>query len=85
MQVARGVELVKYRDLGDGDIQVQVAVNGSLAPMIDDHKSSRDKFKSDEEYFTWIGRQSQLLIHLFGDARNPLTEDESLSRQKEGF
>jgi hypothetical protein len=85
MQVAPGVELVRYNDLGNGDIQVQVAIRGLLAPMIDDHKSSRERFRSDEGYFAWIGRQSELLIHVYGDARNPLTEDEILRRQQEGF
>jgi hypothetical protein len=85
MQVARGVEVVRYVDKGDGDLQVQLAVNGILAPMIDDHKSTRDRYRSDEEYFTYIARQSELLIHLYGDARNPFPMDLIQGRQEEGF
>lgn len=85
MQVAPGVELVRYNDLGNGDIQVQVAINGSLAPMIDDHKSSRERYRSDEAYFAWIGRTAEVLIYIYGDARNPRTEDQILGKQQEGF
>jgi hypothetical protein len=83
MQVA--VELVRYNDLGNGDVQVQVAVNGVLAPMIDDHKSSRERYDSDEAYFAYIAKQSECLIHIYGDARNPLPMDKILARQEEGF
>lgn len=83
MQAA--VELVRYAELGNGDIQVQVAVNGVLAPMIDDHKSTRERYVSDEAYFNFIAKQAEALIHLFGDARNPLPMDLILKRQEEGF
>lgn len=85
MQVAKNVDLVHYRNLGNGDLQIQVAVKGSLAPMIDDHVSSRERYSSDEEYFAWIGRQSEALIHVLGDARNPLPMALSLTKQQEGF
>lgn len=85
MQVARNVELVRYVDLGDGNLQVQVAVAGRLAPMIDDHKSTRDRFSSDEDYFAYIARQSEALIHIYGDARNPFPTELILGRQEEGF
>jgi hypothetical protein len=78
-------EVVRYADVGDGNLQVQLAVKGVLAPMIDDHKSSRERFARDEDYFTHMARQSELLIHLYGDARNPLPMDQILKRQEEGF
>jgi hypothetical protein len=85
MQAA--VELVRYTDLGNGDIQVQVAVNGILAPAIDDHKSTRElpECLTDKGYLAYIARQSEVLIHIYGDARNPLPMDEILKRQEEGF
>lgn len=83
MQAA--IEVVRYADVGDGNLQVQLAVKGVLAPMIDDHKSSRERFSSEEEYIKHMGKQSELLIHLYGDARNPLPMDQILKRQEEGF
>jgi hypothetical protein len=53
--------------------------------MIDEHKSSRERFRSDVEWFSELARGSELLLHLYGDARNPLTEDEILRRQERGF
>ena len=85
MHVAAGIELVRFSDLGSGDLQIQFAINGALAPMIDEHKSSRDRFRSDSEWFQSLARGSELLLHLYGDARNPLTEDEILRRQERGF
>jgi hypothetical protein len=85
MQVAEGVELVRYVEKGNGDIQVQVAVDGVLAPMIDDHKSTRDRYHSDEDYFAHIAWQSKTLIHIYGDARNPFPMDKIQGRQEEGF
>jgi len=77
--------LVVYRDLGDGDLQIQMAIDGVLAPMMDDHKQTRERFNSDKEYFAHVARQSELLIHLYGDARNPLPEEEVLRRSQEAF
>lgn len=85
MQYCPKYELVVYRDLGDGDLQIQMAINGTLAPMIDDHKRSLERFNSDNEYFAHVARQSELLIHLYGDARYPLPESEVLRRSQEGF
>lgn len=85
MWVSTGVELVLFRDCGDGNLQIQLAINGQLAPMIDDHKMSRDRFQSGEAYFAHMARQSELLIHLYGDARNPLSPDLVERRQQEGF
>ncbi len=85
MLVAAGIELIRYADLGEGNLQVQFAIRGQLAPMIDEHKSSRERHRSDEEWFTSLAKGSELLLHLYGDARNPLTEDEILRRQERGF
>lgn len=77
--------LVRYRDLGNGNLQIQLAVDGQLAPMIDDHKSSRERFRSDEQYFADLAGKCETLIHLYGDARNPLPEEEVLRRSERGF
>lgn len=79
------VELVRYNDLGNGDFQVQVAVDGILAPMIDDHQSHKETFRNDEDYFKWVGWMSKTLIHLYGDARYSLPAEEMARREKEGF
>ena len=85
MYVADSVELVRYNDLTDGNFQVQVAVNGVLAPMIDDHKSHKAEYDSDEAYFKWVAHMSKALIHLYGDARNPFSESLVQGKQQEGF
>jgi len=85
MQVSEGVELVRFRDLGEGNLQIQLAIRGVLAPMIDDHRESKARFAHDEAYFRHMARQSELLIHLYGDARNPFPEAISEGKQKEGF
>lgn len=85
MQVSEGIELVRYRDLGEGNLQIQLAIRGVLAPMIDDHRESKDRFSNDAAYFRHMARQSELLIHLFGDARYPLPAHVSEQKQKEGF
>jgi len=85
MRVAPNVELVVYRDLGNGDLQIQLAINGRLAPMIDDHKSNRERFPSEEAYFREIARGSEVLLHLYGDAREPLPEELILAQQERGF
>jgi hypothetical protein len=74
-------ELVMFRDLGHGDIQVQMAVDGKLAPMMDDHIASREQYKTDQQYFSRLAQSSELMIHLYGDARTPLSEDEVQQRQ----
>jgi hypothetical protein len=74
-------ELVLYRVLGNGNLQVQMAVDGVLAPMMDDHIASREEYRTDDQYFSRIAESSQLMIHLYGDARNPLTPEQSAERQ----
>jgi hypothetical protein len=78
-------ELVTYRDLGEGNLQIQMAVDGVLAPMMDDHIASREQYPTDQEYFTRLAQASELMIHLYGDARSPLSEDEVQQRQQQGF
>jgi len=78
-------ELVTYRNLGNGDLQVQMAVDGVLAPMMDDHIASREKYPTDREYFARIAESSELMIHLYGDARQPLSEEEVQQRQQQAF
>ena len=78
-------ELVCYKQLGNGNLQVQMAVNGKLAPLMDDHIASREEFKTDEQYFRRVAQSSELMLHLFGDPRNPLSPEESERRQHETF
>ena len=78
-------ELVSYKELKNGNLQIQMAVDGKLAPMMDDHLASREEFKTDEQYFGRVARSSELMLHLFGDPRNPLSPEESERRQHETF
>jgi hypothetical protein len=78
-------ELVLYKELGEGNLQVQMAIDGRLAPMMDDHIASREEYRTDEQYFTRVAQSSELMLHLYGDARTPLTPEESSRRQGEAF
>lgn len=85
MLISSGVELVEFRELADGNLQIQLAINGVLAPAIDDHKSHREEFKSDRDYFLRMAQDSRLLIHLYGDARYPLPPETVAANSEKGF
>lgn len=76
------LELIEYKRVGE-IVQIQLAVNGVLAPMIDDTPETRERFKDDYSYFCHMGWQSETLIHLFGDDRYGISEDEKLRREHE--
>lgn len=78
-------ELIEYRELGNGALQIQMAIGGKLAPQMDDHVASRDEFSTEEAYWTRVARGSELMLHLYGDARNPLTPEESAQREQEAY
>jgi hypothetical protein len=78
-------ELVAYKALGNGDLQIQMAVDGNLAPQMDDHIASWEEFRTEEAYWTRVARASELMLHLYGDARNPLTPEESAVREQEMY
>jgi hypothetical protein len=78
-------ELVSYKSLGDGVLQIQMAIDGKLCPQMDDHVASREEFKTEEAYWTRVARGSELMLHLYGDARNPLTPEESALREQEAY
>jgi len=78
-------ELVAYRELSGGNLHIQMAVNGKLAPQMDDHVASREEFRTEEAYWTRVARASELMLHLYGDARNPLTPEESQQREGEMY
>lgn len=78
-------ELISYKSLGNGNLQIQMAVNGKLAPQMDDHIASREEFRTEEAYWSRVARASELMLHLYGDARNPLTPDESKQREQEAY
>lgn len=80
-----GVELVEYREGMDGFRHIQLAVDGHLAPAIDDHISTRENFPTDSAYFAHIAKRSREFLHLFGDPRNPLPEQEVQRRLSEPF
>jgi len=78
-------ELVEYRELGGGALQIQMAINGKLCPQMDDHIASREEFVSEESYWKRVARGSELMLHLYGDPRNPLTPEESALREQEAY
>lgn len=80
-----GVELVEYRDGLDGHRHIQMAINGVLAPAIDDHITTRNNFPSETEYFKHLARRSEEFIHLFGSPKSPLSEAEVQRRCAEPF
>lgn len=85
MLISTGVELVEFRELADGNLQVQLAIDGVLAPAIDDHKSHMEEFKSEQDYFLRMAQDSRLLIHLYGDARYPLPPERVAENSEKGF
>jgi len=78
-------ELVKYESLGNGNLHIQMAVSGKLAPQMDDHIASREEFRTEEAYWTRVARASELMLHLYGDPRYPLTPEESEQREQQMF
>jgi hypothetical protein len=78
-------ELVEYRDLGEGAVQIQMAINGKLCPQMDDHVASREEFSTEENYWSRVARGSELMLHLYGDPRAPLSPEESAAREQETY
>jgi hypothetical protein len=78
-------ELVRYEDLGNGNVHIQMAINGKLAPQMDDHIASREEFRTEEAYWSRVAHGSELMLHLYGDVRAPLTPEESKQREQEMY
>ena len=78
-------ELVEYKELGGGCLQIQMAIGGKLCPQMDDHVASREEFRTEEAYWTRVARGSELMLHLYGDPRSPLTPEESALREQEAY
>jgi hypothetical protein len=78
-------ELVEYRELSGGAVQIQMAINGKLCPQMDDHIASREEFRTEEAYWHRVARGSETMLHLYGDPRNPLTPEESAQREQQTY
>lgn len=78
-------ELVEYKELGSGNLQIQMAVKGKLCPQMDDHIASREEFNTEEAYWSRLARASELMLHLYGDPRAPLSPEESKQREQETY
>jgi hypothetical protein len=78
-------ELVKFDRLPEGNLRIQMAVGGKLAPEMDDHVASREEYPTDEAYWSRVARGSELMLHLYGDPRAPLTPEESKQREQEMY
>ena len=81
----QGVELVEYREGIDGYRHIQMAINGILAPAIDDHITTRENFANDAAYFAHIAKRSAEFTHIFGSPKSPHSEEEVLRRSQEAF
>ena len=62
-----------------------MAIGGKLAPQMDDHVASREEFRTEEAYWSRVARASELMLHLYGDSRNPLTPEESAQREQQMY
>lgn len=78
-------ELVRYERLAGGNLHIQMAVGGKLCPQMDDHVASREEFKTEEAYWTRVARASELMLHLYGDPRAPLSPEESSQRESQMY
>ena len=78
-------ELVGYKDLGNGALRIQMAIDGKLCPQMDDHIASREQFRTEEAYWSRVARGSELMLHLYGDPRNPLMPEESALREQQAY
>ena len=78
-------ELVHYEVLGNGNLQIQMAVGGKLCPQMDDHIASREEYRTEEAYWTRVARASETMLHLYGDPRYPLTPEESAQREQQTY
>ena len=78
-------ELVEYRELGNGAVQIQMAIGGKLCPQMDDHIASREEFRTEEAYWRRVARGSETMLHLYGDPRNPLSPEESALREQQTY
>lgn len=68
--MAQQVEIVRYRK--DGEYyDIQIALNGTLAPAMEVHASAREQYTTDALWFDYLERSAQSLIDIYGDARNP--------------
>jgi hypothetical protein len=78
-------ELVTYEKLADGNLQIQMAVGGKLCPQMDDHLDARKDYPTEVAYWTRVARASELMLHLYGDPRAPLTPEESAQREQQMY
>lgn len=65
------VEIIRFRKEGEY-FDVQVAIDGVLAPAMEIHASSREQYREEQEFLDYIARSAQTMIDLYGDARHPL-------------
>jgi hypothetical protein len=66
----KSIEIVQMRKEGEYFI-VQLAIDGVLAPSMDVHASAREEYRTEQSWMEYLVRQSESLIEVYGDARNP--------------
>lgn len=73
----RRLEIIKHIDRGFGTIEVQVAVDGRLAIPMDIHRSVRDFYPTEDEWFNYLTQSGETMLDVYGDARYPLPAEEA--------
>lgn len=63
-----GLEIIHLDTEGEFWL-AQCAVNNRLAVPFSFHKSVRDEFQNDRQFFDYLQRQSEHLLEQYGDAR----------------
>lgn len=64
------VEIIRLRKEGEY-FDVQVAIDGVLAPSMEVHASAREKYREEASWLEYLCRSAQTMIDLYGDARYP--------------
>lgn len=64
-----GFELIEHSEPRDGWIQVRCALNNQLVTPFQIHRTDRERYRNDKEYFQMLERQAESLLKTYGDAR----------------
>jgi hypothetical protein len=64
------LEILKCVKRGDY-YDVQVALNGTLAPSMEIHAEAREQYPTEQAWIDYLTRCARSLIDIYGDARYP--------------
>lgn len=69
-QQRQTLEIIRCHKAGDY-YDVQVALNGTLAPSMEIHAEAREQYPSEQAWIEYLTRCAESLIAIYGDARHP--------------